>query len=502
MEESTSLSELTNVTHQFDGSSLTLAKLAELSIGPTHCDLTPSAWRRIEDARAIVEAEITRGTPIYGATTGVGALKGAKVDPASIANFYQRLLTSEAIGIPGPAYAPAVVRAAIVVLINNFAAGRTGVRPLLVKALLGLLARTELPVVPAGTSFGTADLCALSRLALALVGPEAPESERIQLAAKEAVSLIDNNSFGLAHAGLALVEAQRIAAAFDAVAALSLEGFRANLSAHGEAAARGTRQRGQARSRRHLSAMLEGSALWQPGVARNLHDPLVFRSITQTNGALREALGWACAQIEEAINESADNPLVDFEGRVLVTSSSMVITLPTLALDALRQAFARAAQQSCERLVKLQSAQFSGLPSGLAPDDDPHGGLNNLNVSHVASAQLAGLLDAASPVLLHSVPQVAEGIEDVASHLPLAAAKTQQTCAMAWTLLACEAIVAVWAIDRRRIDSSTLGGGVRALYDDIRPLLPIGLEGLHAFDVSQTCDVLRSSRVLDELMSA
>jgi len=50
------------------------------------------------------------------------------------------------------------VRAALVVLINMVAGGRTGMRPALVERLLELYAAPRLPTVRADTAFGTADL--------------------------------------------------------------------------------------------------------------------------------------------------------------------------------------------------------------------------------------------------------------------------------------------------------------------------------------------------------
>jgi hypothetical protein len=136
------------------------------------------------------------------------------------------MIIGEATDFPGPPAADPTVRAALVVLFNNLADGRTGVRPELVKRLLQVYAAAHMPTVREDTSFGTADLT------------------RFDLAPKESVSLIDNNSFALGSGALVLAEAERLLIAFDLAAATALEAIR------GE---------GQARSRKNLLRFLAGS---------------------------------------------------------------------------------------------------------------------------------------------------------------------------------------------------------------------------------------------------
>jgi histidine ammonia-lyase len=173
-----------------------------------------------------------------------------RVTAAQLAEFSNRMIVSEASDFPGPAAPERAVRATLLVLINNVAGGHTGVRPALVRRLLDLYAAARMPTVRVDTSFGTADLTPLSQVSLALLGraldgetPILPE--RFDLAPKESVSLIDNNSFALGSAALVLAEAERLLGAFDIAAAASLEGLRGGLRAHAAQAAGGYRARGK-----------------------------------------------------------------------------------------------------------------------------------------------------------------------------------------------------------------------------------------------------------------
>jgi histidine ammonia-lyase len=364
-----------------------------------------------------------------------------------------------------------------------------------------------MPTVRADTAFGTADLTPLSQLSLALLGISLDDRAPVlptpfDLAPKESVSLIDNNSFALGDGALVLTEAERLLAAFDLAAASALEGFRGGLRAQAGQAAGGDRGAGQARSRMNLSRLLEGSALHDPDQGRFLQDPLSFRSITQIHGAGYEVWEWTKTQFELEINSSADNPLVDLDSGELFTSSSMVSLLPALAMDSLRQALAKVSLQSMERALKLQSPPFTGLPVGLAAEDAADGGILSLNLNYIGSARMGSLLAAAAPVVLHYVGHMADGVEDVTSLLPLSVTQTKTVIDRAWEAAALEMAIAVWAMARRRLVPAGLGTGPRRAYELLLPLLHIGEEGMRIFNMRQIVAAVREGDFVGDCLRA
>jgi histidine ammonia-lyase len=489
--------------HVFDGKGLTVARIAELSRSAGAVVLSAESWRRIAASRSIVERQLAAGATIYGVNTGIGSQKDVGVAAENLASFSNRMVISEATDFPGPCASERAVRAALVVLINNIAGGRTGVRPEFAKRLLELYEAPRMPTVRQDTSFGTADLTPLSQLGLAVLGISLDEREpilttRMNLAPKESVSLIDNNSFALGSGALVLVQVERLLRAFDVAAATALEGLRGGLRAHSEPAAGGYRGEGQARSRRTLLGALTGSRLHRPDQARFLQDPLSFRSITQINGAAYEAWSWTKAQVEAEINSSVDNPLVDLDSGELFTSSSMVSLLPALAMDTLRQALAKVAIQSMERALKLQSPPFSGLPVGLSEEGAPDGGILSINLNYIGAARMGSLMTAAAPVVLHYVGQTADGVEDVTSLLPLSVTQTEVLIDRAWETVALEMAIAVWAMARRHLAPEDVGKGPRKVYQALLPLLHIGDEGRRIFNMSRIVEAVRDSDLVDE----
>src|SRR5207302_5943406 len=99
-----------------------------------------------------------------------------------------------------------------------------------------------------------------------------------ELAAGEGLALLDHNAFSTGHAALAVADARRLLDTLDAAAALDLEAFAANLSILHPAVAAARPFPGHAASAERLRTLLDDSYLWEKGSARNLQDPLSFRT--------------------------------------------------------------------------------------------------------------------------------------------------------------------------------------------------------------------------------
>ncbi len=468
---------------EVDGQGLTLAAVGRIAAGAP-VRIAQRAWPRIRAGRDVVEEMVARAEPAYGITTGFGSQKDYALDPADIARFNRRVLTAHASFAPGEAARPDVLRAALGIQLNQFASGMSGVRPELVEALVDRLAAGRLPPVRLGSSVGASDIVGLSQAALPLLDGR-------ELGPKEAMSLLNSNSLTLGHGVLMLLEIRRLLGALDLAAALSLEGLRGNPGAWSAAVEIAHPQAGHRAAGHHLRGLMEGSALWRTGEPRFLQDPLSFRCVPQIHGAVYAALAWAEGIWEAELNAIVDNPVIDLEARRPVSHGSMESTLLTLTLDALRLAVAKALQAGNERVHKLQWPQFSGLPVGLAGEAGASGGVQFLNIAHIATAKLAAATHAAQPVTTLYRGQICDGVEDVAGLAPVAVTEAERQAEAAWVAVTIEAIVATWAIRRRKLELGGLGHGLRAAVEALTPLLPIDREGEAPFDLAPAVDAFQ-----------
>jgi histidine ammonia-lyase len=471
------------------GETLTYGDLAKAAHRKATPELSPDALTRIKASRDLVDAILAENRPAYGITTGVGSQKDYKVDPAGAARYNAKLVKAHATRVPGPKLSEAEVRGALVFLANQCARGFSGVTPELARLVTAAAARDDLPEVDAQGSVGSSDLVPNSQIACWLL--DLPEARSHHLPRpKETLSLINNNAISLSVGALALASCERLLDVFDLAGAATLEGFRGCLPSISQAANNAHMRAGQADTAARLRKLLEGSALWQKGASRFLQDPLSIRFISQTHGAVREAFVHTANIWNSELNSTHDNPILDVAQGECVSVGNMDTTRMTLALDYLRLSLARMADMSGDRIHKIQWPAFSGLPAGFA-QDSAVGGVQFLNMGHIAASLITQVKMDASPVALHSVGQVADGVEDTAAHAMHASLRLKSQLDAAWIVATIELMTAIWALARRAIPPAQMGRGVARAYDKIAPLLPIGREGETVFDLTECVELVR-----------
>jgi histidine ammonia-lyase len=464
------------MTVTITGSSLTLAEVIRVARGREKVELHTDVAAQMAAGRAVVDDIVAADSPAYGLTTGVAARKRYRLAPEEQAEHNRLMIDSLFMG-QGPPAAEDVVRATILHLTNGFATGRAGVRPLIVDRLVAALNDGETVSVGIHGSVGMADLAPMAGLARAVLGD-------LELAAKEAVALVDNNAFSTAIASLAIHDLERLLDAFDAAAALDLEAFGANLSILHPGAAAARPYPGVEHTIGRLRTLLAGSSLWVEGSARNLQDPLSFRCIPQVHGAAREALAYAQRQLAIELNASQENPLIVPEERSIISVGNFDPIILAAALDFLRLALAPVVTSACERLIKLMQAPASGLPEGLS--DRPDFATTDFpQFAYVAAALAAEARSLATPVS-YELPttSIAEGIEDRVTMAPLAGRRLGEMVELGERIAAIELAVAAQAIRLRQ--PPALGSGTAELLASIG-----GHRGEHPADVRPLVELVR-----------
>jgi histidine ammonia-lyase len=471
------------------GSVLSVTDVVRVARAGERVELDPEARDRMASARAVVEATLSSGEPVYGLTTGVAERKRVLLDPEERRSFNVRLVHNHRIAQGAPAPAD-VVRGAMLCLANSYAKGVTGVRPELCEMIISLLNAGFTPPVRTLGSVGQGDLGPMADLAHGLL-----ERSGFVLAENEGLALVNSNAFTTAWASLALADAARLMDVLDVAAALDLEAFGANLTSLHPVIAETRPYPGLVFSLARLRSLLSGSYLWAPGAARFLQDPLTFRCIPQVHGAARDALSYALAVAATEMNSSQANPVVVLaEGRIVSVGNFDIGPLAA-ALDFARIALAPVVTSANERLVKLLQAPFSGLPAGLAAAGEAGAGetgedaLSELAVAGQAITVEARLL--AAPVSYELASSVkAEGIEDRTTNAPLSARRLAEMVGLIARVAAIELVVAAQAIDLRRAagdigadallgpDGLGLGRGTGRAYRMVRELVPF----IHAGD--------------------
>ena len=128
-------------------------------------ELSLASANAIEASREHIERLAQSGRPVYGVSTGFGALATKYIEPSLRAQLQRSLIRSHAAGT-GPCVEAEVVRALMLLRLSTLASGRTGVKLATATAYVNLLNARISPCVPEYGSLGcSGDLAPLSACA-------------------------------------------------------------------------------------------------------------------------------------------------------------------------------------------------------------------------------------------------------------------------------------------------------------------------------------------------
>jgi histidine ammonia-lyase len=464
-----------------DGSELTPQDVARIAREGAPVAIAPEARERMLAAAGVVQRAALAGTPVYGLTTGLGPRVVERIDGAAAAEFSLRTLRGRAMSVGEP-LAPELTRAAMAARCNGLCAGGAGAGVAIAAGLAALLNAGVHPCVPRTGSVGASDLCMLAHIGLTLIGegdaeldgermPSAEALGRVGLAPvtlgpKDGLAICSSSAISAGAAALALVDAAACLETMQAAAALSMEGFRANLSPLDPRVVAARPAPGQAWAAAGLRDLLAGSALTEPGAARRLQDPISLRCASQIHGSLRAALDMLAPAVVPELQGAADNPLVLAGDEEILSTGNFHVPALALALDATAIALAQVAAASAERQARLKTERLSGLPPGLSPHGVTSSGLAPL--SKTAQALTVEIRHLAAPLSI--MPTVSsDAVEDDSTGATQAALRLRDQLQRMWLVAAIELIVAAQAVELAAGGRpECLGAGTAATFAVVR----------------------------------
>jgi histidine ammonia-lyase len=384
--------------------------------------LAEDAVTAIERSRAVVEAMAVAETPVYGVSTGFGALATRHIPTERRAQLQRSLVRSHAAGS-----GPEVVRALMLLRLSTLATGHTGVRLETARLMADLLAHGITPVVREHGSLGcSGDLAPLAHCALALMGEgevrdasgtllpaydalAAAGLQPVELAAKEGLALINGTDGMLGMLVLAIADLRRLLRTADVAAAMSVEAqlgtdrvFAADLQALRP-------HPGQAASAANLVALLADSgvvASHRGPDCNRVQDAYSLRCSPQVHGAARDTVDHAATVAGRELASAVDNPVVLPEEGRLESNGNFHGAPVAYVLDFLAIAVADVASISERRTDRfLDKARNHGLPPFLA--DDPGVDSGHMIAQYTQAAIVSELKRLAVPASVDSIPSSA-----------------------------------------------------------------------------------------------
>jgi histidine ammonia-lyase len=443
---------------------LSLGSVVAVARHGARVTLGEEARDRILASRRHVEMIAGEERPVYGVTTGFGALATTHIPAHERRELQHALLRSHAAGM-GPFVEPEVVRAMMVIRANTLAMGFSGVSVELVEALVAMLNAGVAPAVPEHGSLGASgDLTPLAHIGLCLTGEgwvledgEIVSAQRalekvglspVQLQTKEGLALINGTDGMLGMLVLALEDLELLLETADVTTAMSVEALLGTDRVFSQELHAIRPHPGQLLSARNIHRLLQGSSI----VASHrdsthlVQDAYSLRCAPQVYGAARDTWGFARRVAERELASTTDNPVVLPDGRVESTGNFHGEPL-AFALDFLAIAASEVGAITERRIDRmLDPARSQGLPPFLIPEAGTNSGFM---IAHYAAASLAEEnRRLALPASVGSLPTSAMQ-EDHNSLGWSAGRKLRRVLGNLGSILAVEALCAAQAIELR-----------------------------------------------------
>ncbi|MBQ6654371.1 MAG: histidine ammonia-lyase [Erysipelotrichaceae bacterium] len=470
------------------GHDLTLSQLVAVARFYCEVSIDEASMEKIRECRQRVDRITEDNQVAYGITTGFGGLSKVKVSTEMSRQLSNNLVLSHSVATGEP-YREEQVRGMMLLLINAFCHGVSGLRPLVAETYVQMLNRNIVPVVPQKGSLGASgDLAPLSHIALVVLGKgeafykgeRMPGAKAMRLAgiepvdtlfSKEALA-ITNGTYAMTSVGaLNLYDALDLIAMADVTAALSLSALTGQLDAFDPRIHQERGQKGQQKTAENIRILTEENQMLKDSQGLRVQDSYSLRCIPQVHGAIRDALAYVREKTDIELNAVTDNPLI-FEDGDVVSGGNFHGEPMALAYDFLGIALSEIASISERRIEKMvNSAISNGLTCFLTTDPGINSGF--MIVQYSAASMVSENKVLAHPASVDSIPSSANQ-EDFVSMGTTAARKSGWILENSTSVLAYELLTACQAIDiRRRLGqvspqlSPVLEGVYRLVREDI-----------------------------------
>lgn len=464
---------------------LELAELGHILSERKPIALSATAKDAIQQSFAYLRDRLKQSdAPIYGINTGFGALHDRSIPKDQLAQLQKNLVMSHACG-SGEPVPPEVVRAMLVLKVQNMAFGHSAVAPATVQRFVDMYNADMLPVVYERGSLGASgDLAPLAHLCLPLIGlgevlidgkrmKSATALKKkgwapLELGPKEGLALLNGTQFMNAYASLLTLKATRLAQLADVIAAVSLEAYDGRIEPFHPSVHAVRPHPGQAVVAGNIRALLAGSKL-MARPKKHVQDPYSFRCIPQVHGASRDAFAYVERVVERELESVTDNPTV-FDDEDLIISAGNFHGQPlALALDFMAIAAAELGSISERRTYKLVGGQ-RGLPVFLMESSGLNSGF--MIPQYTAASLVSANKQRCMPNSVDTIDS-SNGQEDHVSMGAAAALKTWDVMQDLERILAIELFTAAQAFEfRRPAKSSKVLEAFVAAYRKEVPFLP------------------------------
>ena len=442
---------------------------------------------------------------IYGVNTGFGPMAQYKVPHAERIQLQYNLIRSHSSGSGNP-IPITYVKAAMLARLNTLSLGHSGIHPSAIELMATLLNKDIIPLVFEHGGVGASgDLVQLAHMALVLIGEgevfhkgvRRPTAEvfkeegiaPIEVALREGLALMNGTSV---MTGIGIVNTMYTRRLLHWMVACSsaineiVQAYDDHLS---EPLNQSKKHMGQRDIAERMRAHLTDSQLTRKRehhLYKNEGEVEVFeekvqeyyslRCVPQVLGPVLDTLRTVERILMEEVNSANDNPIVDVHKKQVYHGGNFHGDYVSIEMDKLKIAVTKLSMLSERQLNYLLNSKLNDI---LPPFVNL--GILGLNfgmqgVQFTATSTTAENQMLSNPMYIHSIPNNNDN-QDIVSMGTNAALTTKKVIDNAFEVLSIELIAVVQAIEYLELQSK-VSSKTKALYDDIRALVPVFSEDI------------------------
>jgi len=468
--------------HYITPERLDLYTLNALLAGNLRLALSPESRKRITECRIYLDKRIReQEEPIYGVTTGFGALCDRSISHSELSTLQRNLVMSHACGT-GDLVPEHIVRLMLFLKIQSLSYGHSGVCLPTVERLIAMYNHGIIPVIYEQGSLGASgDLAPLAHLSLPLIGMgevhyrgERRDSagvlrergwQPLELASKEGLALLNGTQFMGAYGVHAVMRGYELSVWADLIAALSFEAYDGRIEAFASQVQRIRHQKGQITVAARMRKILKGSRNMREE-KKHVQDPYSFRCIPQVHGASLDAIGYAAAVFRNEVNAVTDNPTLFPHDDLILSGGNFHGQPLALSLDFIGLALAELGNISERRVYRLISGERN-MPAFLVVNPGLNSGF--MIPQYTAASIVSQNKQLCTPASVDSI-ESSHGQEDHVSMGANAATKTYRILLNLERLLGIELMCACQAMGFR--DYRRTSPVLRQLFADFTREVP------------------------------
>jgi len=454
--------ETTQKVHVISSKKLIFSDIENIIYKNYKVELSQSAKDKIQKCREYLDSKMkNQKEPIYGISTGFGALHNHIISPEQSSQLQHNLITSHACSV-GEELSGETIKLMLFLKAHALSYGNSGVQLQTVERIIDFINVGVYPVVFNQGSLGASgDLAPLANLFLPLIGEGEVRYEGklyssdeilekfhwkpIVLQSKEGLALLNGTQFMASHGVLSILKSFKLSKLADIISAISLEAFDGRIDPFYRSLHTLRPHQGQIETSDFFNEILEGSELINRP-KKHVQDPYSFRCIPQVHGASKDAIRYVSQGLETEINSVTDNPTIFVEEDKILSGGNFHGQPLALAFDFLSIALSELGSISERRVYRLISG-WRNLPEFLVAEPGLNSGF--MIPQYVAASLVSQNKQLSTPTSIDSIPSSNEQ-EDHVSMGGNGATRLLRVTSNLEKILAIELFNAAQALEFRR----------------------------------------------------